>query len=177
MVDGPKRLHQYPAEVSGDECIHGLTPATCTTCRLNRRPHVYITGGGASYHTDRDCPARRRGQNKIDRKGGDVANLELVSRSEADRRGYAPCGRCGHLASLIELQPPPTPRKRRTTTWVCFEEWAHPSLQSDGLFHDRRKCEALADRVQELGGKSEQMDRDAARRCLKPCPTCVRSES
>ncbi len=57
--------------------------AACPLCRPSKHGTVYLTEYGTAYHASETCRGLKR-------------TLLAVSRSEAERRGYHPCPRCGH---------------------------------------------------------------------------------
>jgi hypothetical protein len=153
-----------------ERCEHNMVPDQCTYCLASKRA-VYISGGGQSYHDDRKCSALRRGQGKIERSGGEVAHVETVSVSEAERRGYEPCGHCTGLVSTQEI--PAAPHVvLAAQVWICAEERSRKSLRANGRYHERKNCVALTARVRELAGTVQRIDRGAAKRLLKQCPSC-----
>jgi hypothetical protein len=96
-ADGPGSQEPAPAaivKVTDDVCRHELALGTCSICKNDDRPAVYITAGGSHYHRRPDCPALLDGQRRIESTGGAAAAIEMVHRGSARLEGRDPCLRC-----------------------------------------------------------------------------------
>jgi hypothetical protein len=75
-------------------CRHDLTVGTCTICKMDGRPVVYITAGGLHFHRTKDCANLASGQLEVEARGGTAARIEGLhpgSQRLADRK---PCKLC-----------------------------------------------------------------------------------
>lgn len=81
-------------EVSEDVCRHDLPLGTCSICKYDDRPPVYITGGGVRFHARSDCPALVEGQRHVDARGGITEPIEMVHRGSERLEGRDPCLFC-----------------------------------------------------------------------------------
>ena len=81
-------------EVRHDRCRHELAVGTCSICKHDSRPSVYITAGGVRFHADAECPALLEGQRHVDARGGTTEPIELVHRGSARLEGRDPCFTC-----------------------------------------------------------------------------------
>ena len=77
-----------------DVCRHDLALGTCSICKLDERPAVYITAGGRHYHARPDCPALLDGQRAVDARGGTTEPTEIVQRGSSRLEGRDACLRC-----------------------------------------------------------------------------------
>jgi hypothetical protein len=75
------------------ECKHGLDPDYCSICRDPQL--VYVSGGGEVFHMRRDCPSLESGQQNVLDRGGTLADVNTMTRSNAEADGRPPCRTCG----------------------------------------------------------------------------------
>jgi hypothetical protein len=81
-------------EIVDDTCRHDLSLGTCSICKFDDRPAVYITAGGVRFHARPDCPALREGQRHVDARGGTTEPIEMVHRGSERLEGRDPCLTC-----------------------------------------------------------------------------------
>lgn len=81
-------------EILDDTCRHDLPLGTCSICKYDDRPSVYITAGGVRFHARPDCPALREGQRHVDARGGTTEPIEMVHRGSERLEGRDPCLTC-----------------------------------------------------------------------------------
>jgi hypothetical protein len=169
------------AMASEELCIHDLVAASCSTCKPSRFPKtVWVSGGGQSFHRSRSCPALRRGQDRVERWGGEVADVRSVSRNEAFAKGYQPCERCFSQTTVDETSVWRNPTEARApqrdpaTVFVCLEEYGYDTRARRACFHRSARCEQLLARRAAVGGRVVRVDTSAARRRrMQPCTECL----
>lgn len=81
-------------EILDDTCRHDLPLGTCSICKFDDRPSVYVTAGGVRFHARPDCPALREGQRHVDARGGTTEPIEMVHRGSERLEGRDPCLTC-----------------------------------------------------------------------------------
>jgi len=79
---------------SNELCRHDLAIAQCSTCKYDGESDVYITDGGAAFHSRPDCPALESGQRAVERRGGDIAEVRRVRRGSSELADRQPCIVC-----------------------------------------------------------------------------------
>jgi hypothetical protein len=77
-----------------DDCIHDLAPESCSYCRRQHLPTVYVSEGGAAYHATDRCPALERGQNDVSARGGQPGEIGAVRPGSPLLDGRKPCRTC-----------------------------------------------------------------------------------
>ena len=82
------------AAASGDECKHLIPLSQCSTCQHDGKPDVFVTAGGSAFHSNPQCSALQMGQRSVERRGGDSAEIERVSRSSMKLAERQPCIVC-----------------------------------------------------------------------------------
>ena len=75
-------------------CRHELYLETCSICKGDALPDVYISGGGIRFHSRPDCETLLEGQEQVRQKGGDVSPIERVGRGSARLLDRDPCRNC-----------------------------------------------------------------------------------
>lgn len=87
-----------PEKVPDDvECVHEMPRQWCATCKkppsgvLN---HGYRTRGGNAYHNDPECRWLRHGQQRAERLGKNVHDVERVSWGSVLPGELEPCDHC-----------------------------------------------------------------------------------
>jgi hypothetical protein len=93
-VDPPPAASVPVVEIVDDTCRHDLPLGTCSICKFDDRPSVYITAGGVRFHARADCPSLREGQRHVDARGGTTEPIELVHRGSERLEGRPPCLTC-----------------------------------------------------------------------------------
>lgn len=69
----------------------------CMDCGggVDSDPTVWMTlGSGQTYHATSSCGWLRKGQEAVERRGGEAAPLRSLPRSGAQAQGKAPCNAC-----------------------------------------------------------------------------------
>jgi hypothetical protein len=83
-------------EITEDVCRHDLRLPllTCSICKNDDRPSVYLTAGGIRYHARPDCPALIEGQRLVEARGGTTEPIEIVHRGSSRLEGRDACLIC-----------------------------------------------------------------------------------
>ena len=69
-----------------------LEVESCSICR-DPTP-VYVSGGVLVYHRTLSCSALAAGKNKVLDRGGVLASVSVMTRSNAEAGGKGPCHAC-----------------------------------------------------------------------------------
>lgn len=83
--------------MTDDTCRHDLVVGTCSICKFDDRPAVYVTAGGRHFHARPDCPALLDGQRAVHARGGTAEPIEIVPRGSARIEGRDACLRCAPM--------------------------------------------------------------------------------
>lgn len=59
---------------------------------------VYVSSGGRVYHRDKTCPALKKGQDKVEQRGGALGIVETMLESRAVRLNRDPCRTCARTS-------------------------------------------------------------------------------
>jgi hypothetical protein len=86
------------AELSSDvPCRHDLTLETCTFCKNDGRPSVFMSWGGSRYHASPTCPSLVAGQHEVEQRHGEVSEIINVRPGSEILEGRDPCKTCRPL--------------------------------------------------------------------------------
>jgi hypothetical protein len=86
------------AELSSDvPCRHDLTLETCTFCKNDGRPSVFMSWGGSRYHASPTCPSLVAGQHEVEQRHGEVSKIINVRPGSEILEGRDPCKTCRPL--------------------------------------------------------------------------------
>jgi hypothetical protein len=58
------------------DCIHGLTPSTCSFCRSKGSRTVFFSAGGRKFHYDIECKKFHEGRQQVLDRNGVTAPIE-----------------------------------------------------------------------------------------------------
>jgi len=80
--------------ITTDMCVHELDPATCSVCKNQSRPPVFVSGRGKKYHVDRDCTALAADRAAMAKRGGTAAPITAARPGSAVVEGRSVCTTC-----------------------------------------------------------------------------------
>jgi hypothetical protein len=102
MTETPAAIaHRASKKKTGPSpyCAHGLLIQRCVVHGENVVGMFYASGGGTHFHRTPDCPSLARGQEKVRRRGGEVANIDSIHSLSGKIAGLDPCKTCMRVAS------------------------------------------------------------------------------
>jgi len=75
-------------------CMHELDPSTCSVCKYTLLPPVYISGRGATYHTDPECAALLADREAVKKRGGVMTPVVAARPGTTALDGRSACTVC-----------------------------------------------------------------------------------
>lgn len=104
-------------------CAHGVRFGRCRVCCPSASTFIYISAGGTHFHSTPTCRSLESGQLKVERRGGEVSEIEAVNPYDGRLTERDPCRSCGVRRPTPRggVGAAQTPSTKKASRWTRCE--------------------------------------------------------